>query len=135
MSHSILNVVHHQGRSFRLGIICREFQLVPQPNQIIINGINQNPIVFPVNNYYSIQGSIAHPGVRAWLAENFYRGADDPIWLLKFEFEVQGNNHIFSYFGSSYYRKIPHRREFIEFDGNQVRYQTDEDLIQIVWDD
>ena len=133
MSHSILNVVRHQGRSFRLGIICREFLMVPQPSQIIINGINQNPIVFPVDNYYSIHGSIAHPEIRAWLETHFPREADDPIWLLKFEVEVQGNNHIFSYIGSSNYRKIPHQRELIDLDGNRVRYQTDEDLIRIVW--
>ena len=114
MSHSILNVVRHQGGSFRLGIICREFQLVPQPNQIIINGINQNPIVFPVNNYYCVHGSIA-------------------IWLLKFEFEVRNNSHVFTYVGPSDYKKIPHKREMIDSNGNLSLYHTNEDLVRIVW--
>lgn len=133
MSHSILNVVRHQGGSFRLGIICREFQLVPQPNQIIINGINQNPIVFPVNNYYCVHGSIAHPEIRTWLETHFTREADDPIWLLKFEFEVRNNSHVFTYVGPSDYKKIPHKREMIDSNGNLSLYHTNEDLVRIVW--
>ena len=132
MSHSVLNVVRHQGGRIRLGIICREFQLVPQPNQIIINGINQNPIVFPVNNYYSVHGSIAHPEIRAWLETHFPREADDPIWLLKFEFEVRNNSHVFTYVGPSEYKKIPHKRELIDSNGSSSLYHTNEDLVRIV---
>lgn len=133
MSHSILNVVRHQGRSFRLGVICREFQMIPQPSQIIINGITQNSIVFPLNNYYSIHGSIAHPEIRAWLETHFPREADDPIWLLKFEFEVIDDCHVYTYVGVSDYKKIPHKRELIDSNGNRSLYHTNEDLIRIVW--
>ena len=133
MPHSILNVVRHQGGSFRLGVICREFQRDPLPNQIIINGINQNPIVFPANNYYFIHGSIAHPEIRAWLETHFPREANAPIWLLKFEFDICGESHVYTYVEVSNYKKIPHKRELIDSNGNRLLYHTNEDLVRIVW--
>lgn len=133
MSHTVLNVVLHQGGGCRLGVICREFLLEPQPNHIIINGINDNPIIIPARNYYLRHGSIVHSDIIEWLGVHFPRTAADNIWLLKFDFEVVGDSHVFSYVGPSNYKKIPHRREIIEGQHNVVRYHTYEELIQIVW--
>lgn len=112
MKNTLLNVVIHFGDKLRLWVINKEYTLAPPPRKIIIknlSGVNDD-IIINCNNYYSKYGSIYHKRISEWLHDSgFGRTRKDNIWLLKFKFSTDGENHVFTYIGVSKYKKIPSR--------------------------
>lgn len=134
-SHTILNVVRHQGGKLRFGVINQEYLKEPKPRLIRIKnltGDNNYIDVIPSKAYYS-HGSIYKRSIHEWLAVHFPRLSGDKIYLLKFYFTESEGMHIFEYVGDSGYKKFPRERKWITPDGKEVPCPRNAEISQRIW--
>lgn len=135
MSHTLLNVVRHPGGKLRFGVINQEYLLVPRPTCIRISNLprlHEDVIVTPSGAYYS-NGSIFSEEINDWLVQHFPRTADDPIWLLKFEFSQSEDEHIFTFVEDSGFRKVSRRPVLLTPQGEQLHAPKNHDLSAWIW--
>lgn len=135
MSHTLLNVVRHPGGKLRFGVINEEYLLNPRPASIRFANLPDREgdiIVNPGAAYYA-NGSIFSREINDWLNVHYPREAEDPIWLLKFEFTQNENEHIYSFVGDSGYRKHSRRPILIPPMGEEIQAPRNPNLSDFIW--
>ena len=112
MKQTVLNVVRHTGGQIRLGVIGNEFRI--PTNKVILKGFaglsEEDSEFVPSDSYYEY-GSIFSEPLHNWLvSNNYYREANQDIWLIKAYFEVSSTGeHTFTFVERSPLVKRPKR--------------------------
>lgn len=136
MSHSILTVLLHKYGGFKCGVINQEYQKVPHPVRIRIRnlpGREDDIVVKNVGTLYNRYGSIYSDDLSAWLQDKYHRTGEEPIPLLKFEFEANDSEHIFTFVKDSGYKKISRKRRIITPEGEERPCKPNEKLSDEIW--
>lgn len=130
-TQTVLDVVIHQGGGFRFGVVNKEYANSPAKTVKIL-GLPE-PIVLNVEDCYYSNGSIYSKEISEWIVSNgFGRTKDDPIPLLKFYYEQNGEEDIFEFAGDSFCKKRPHQNVLICKDGTEITYETGQ-LVEKLW--
>jgi len=130
-TQTVLDVVIHQDGGFRFGVINKEYTNSPAKTVKIL-GLPE-PIVLNVEDCYYSYGSIYSKEINEWIERNgFGRTKDDPIPLLKFYYEQNGEEDIFEFVGDSFCKKHPRQDVLIRKDGTEVSYETGQ-LVEKLW--
>ena len=135
MPHTLLNVVRHPGNKLRFGVINEEFLLALRAERIRITklpGLVNDIVVNPTRAYYS-NGSIFSNEINNWLSHYYPRTAADPIWLLKFEFMQNENEHVYEFIADSGYRKYSRKPILLTPQGEQVQAPRNSELCEFIW--
>lgn len=133
--NTLLNVVRHPGGKFRFGVINEEYLLEPRPARIRITNLpdREGDIVVNPGAAFYANGSIFSREINDWLRVHYPREAEDPIWLLKFEFTQNENEHVYSFVGNSGYRKQSRHSRIIAPDGREIPASRNSDLSAFIW--
>lgn len=130
-TQTVLDVVIHQGGGFRFGVVNKEYANSPAKTVKIL-GLPE-PIVLNVEDCYYSNGSIYSKEISEWIVSNgFGRTKDDPIPLLKFYYEQNGEEDIFEFAGDSFCKKRPRQNVLISKDSTEITYETGQ-LVEKLW--